>query len=295
MTKIKKLTKIISSPFLFILVIFIVFVILLLVFSGQLILSQSFYIGPLSIHYYGLIMALAVGLAWILARRRAQKFGIDVKTADDIIFYIILGGFIGARLYHVFSSTNYYWQHPIDILKVWNGGLSIFGAVLGGLVAIYIYQRIITPPSPPFNRGGKWVMNWLTPSLIVGQIIGRFGNLFNYEAFGYPTNLPWKMFVPWQFRPEQYQEINFFHPWFLYEQIGLIAIFFIISRLGKQEKRYLFIYYVLLYNILRFALEFLRIDSVFFGNLRLNSISSALLVFLAIVLLITRKKHEKSA
>src|SRR5690242_2709940 len=98
------------------------------VFSGRLILAQSFNLGPLAIHYYGVILAVAAGAGIYLAQMRSEKFGLTKKQAEDILFWTVLGGFAGARLYHVLSSAGYYWGHPADILKVWNGGLSIYGA-----------------------------------------------------------------------------------------------------------------------------------------------------------------------
>lgn len=260
------------------------------VFSGNLVLPQTFSLGPITIHYYGIIMALAVAGGWRLARKRAIKYNIDAKNVDDIIFWLIIGGFIGARLYHVLSSFDYYRTHIIDIFKVWQGGLSIYGAILGGIIALLIFRKLITNHLSLIT-----ILNWLTPSLIIGQIIGRFGNLFNYEAFGYTTNLPWKMFVPVGFRPEGYQNFNFFHPWFLYEQAGLLIIFLIIGKIGKSdisEKQDLFIWYLLLYNTLRFGLEFLRIDSTIIFDFRLNSLTSLALIIISMTLLIKPRKLE---
>ena len=252
------------------------------VFSGRLILPQTFSLGPITIRYYGIMMALAVASGWKLAEKRMNRFGIEGAAAQDVLFRIIVGGFIGARLYHVLSSFDYYRDHIIEILKVWQGGLSIYGAVLGGLITLLLCKRILN------------FLNLLTPSIILGQIIGRLGNLFNYEAFGYPTNLPWKMFVPESFRPFDYQAFGFFHPWFLYEQIGLIIIFFIIQKLESRGSGYLFIYYLLLYNILRFGLEILRVDSTFIGQFRLNSIVSFILIIITVIILRSRKDAQLS-
>jgi phosphatidylglycerol:prolipoprotein diacylglycerol transferase len=267
------------------------------VFSGALLLPSSFSLGPVNIRFYGLFMALAVALGFYLAKKRAGKFGIGNKSADNIIFWLVVGGFIGARLYHVASSWSFYLEHPVDILKVWHGGLSIYGAVFGGLSALFLQRKLYTLHSALFT-----LLNWLTPSVVLGQIIGRFGNLFNYELYGYPTNLPWKMFVPEGFRSAGFEDFNFFHPLFLYEQIGLLIILAILYRLenrGGTEDAHLhnsnlFLLYVLLYNIVRCALEFLRIDSVFWGNLRVNSLMSLGLVMVAAVLLIKHGRFGKA-
>jgi phosphatidylglycerol:prolipoprotein diacylglycerol transferase len=247
------------------------------VFSGAIILPQFIQFGPITIRYYGLFIALAVAGGFYLAIKRAERFGLTKRQAEDILFYTIIGGFVGARLYHVLSSWQFYLNHPIDILKVWNGGLSIYGVVFGSIITLLVLQK-----GYPFLQKRVTLLetlNWLTPSLIVGQIIGRFGNLFNYELYGYPTNLPWKMFVPEMFRKSEFSGQSFFHPLFLYEQLGLLIILWIIGKIGKSEHREsLFFWYLLLYNILRFALEFLRIDSVFWGGFRVNAAVSLILV-----------------
>ncbi|MBI3231483.1 MAG: prolipoprotein diacylglyceryl transferase [Candidatus Doudnabacteria bacterium] len=257
------------------------------VFSGSLILPQTFQLGPFTIHYYGLIMALAITSGFYLAKKRSGKFGLNDKVADDMIFWLIIGGFIGARLYHVFSSFGYYQNHFLDIFQVWHGGLSIYGAVLGGLLALWLYSL--------FHASGPMlhILDWLTPSLILGQIIGRFGNLFNYEAFGYPTDLPWKMYVPEAFRPDGYANRPFFHPWFLYEQIGLTIILFAIGKIGGSEKQTLFTWYFLLYNVLRFGLEFLRVDSPFALGFRQNALVSLVLAITAAMILLVQSKRVK--
>jgi phosphatidylglycerol:prolipoprotein diacylglycerol transferase len=255
------------------------------VFSGRLILSQTVSVGPIILHYYGLIIAFAVIGAYFLARKRAKEYQIDLKLVEDLVFWVIICGFIGARLYHVLSSYSYYFRYPLEIFQVWHGGLSIYGAVLGGLFVLWIYKKIYPLPFTLYA-----ILDWLTPSLLLGQIIGRFGNLFNYELYGYPTNFPWKMFVPEQFRLGIYQNVNFFHPLFLYEALANLFILLFLLKIKKNKPfGHLFFSYVLLYNIVRFALEFLRIDAVLIGNLRQNAVLSLLLVLISAFWLI---KHR---
>ncbi len=262
------------------------------VFSGNLILPQTFSLGSLSVHYYGLIMALAVGAGFYLAIKRALIFGLTTKQAEDLLFWVIVGGFVGARLYHVFSSFGYYQQNPLDVLKVWQGGLSIFGALFGGFVVLWVYNKLLTT-----HYSLLTFFDWLTPSILIGQIIGRFGNLFNYEAFGYQTNLPWKMFVPLLSRPQSLVQFSFFHPLFLYEALGNLVILFIVFRLGRQKKASggeLFFSYLLLYNSMRFFLELLRVDSTFFGAIRLNSLASLILCLVGLAGVIYTKRNVQT-
>jgi phosphatidylglycerol:prolipoprotein diacylglycerol transferase len=257
------------------------------VFSGAAVLPQDFHVGPLAIHYYGVILAVAVLVARFIALRRAAQYGLSSQRADEIIFICLVAGVVGARLYHVASELPYYAAHPEFIFAIWRGGLSIYGGLFGGTAALAILV---------WRQGWGWekfanYLNWLTFSFLAGQIIGRFGNLFNYEAFGLPTNLPWKMFVPAMFRPQQWAFEPFFHPWFLYESLANLVIFFVLLRWKRDSSR-LFLWYALLYNIVRLLLEFLRIDSTFIGPLRLNAVMSAVLAALAFALLIKFKERK---
>lgn len=253
------------------------------VFSGSVVLPQSLELGPITIRYYGLIMASAVMSGYFFALRRSGKYGLSKTEAERLIFWAVVLGFVGARLYHVASSWQYYSLHPLDIVKVWNGGLGIFGALFGGLIVtllVCIYREKLFP--------GKTVsllrlLDWGAPAFLLGQIIGRFGNLFNYEAFGYPTSLPWKMFVPENFRPFDSLSSQFYHPLFLYEALGnvvILTLFLAIQKKYPAERLpagTLFFSYLFLYNVLRFFIEFLRVDSTFIGEIRLNSVTSFVL------------------
>lgn len=246
---------------------------------------------------------------------------------------------MGARLYHVASSWQYYWQYPLDAFKVWNGGLSIYGALLGGVIVVLCAikfsslvsnsevlrvvrqsnasgqseiatssQNVTSRNDTIFNYQFSIIniLDWLTPSVLLGQIIGRFGNWFNYEAFGYPTSLPWGMFVPEAFRPVGLTSFQYFHPLFLYEALGNLCILVFLMNLHRSNKSYttysthapgvLFFMYLFLYNTLRFALEHLRIDSTFIqGVFRLNALVSGVLLLVGILgmYLVTHDRNSK--
>jgi phosphatidylglycerol---prolipoprotein diacylglyceryl transferase len=261
------------------------------VFRGDIILPQVFHVGPLALRYYGLCMALAVAGGYLLALQRAKRYGFSAKDLDRLVLVLVVCGFAGARLYHVASDFHFYVHNPALIPAVWQGGLSIFGALIGGVVGLAVARRWW------FHSISLLVLlDWLVPSLLLGQIIGRFGNFFNYEIFGYPTNLPWKMFVPFQFRPEAFLTVNYFHPLFLYEALFNAVILFLVLRFWPAPQRRagtLFFMYLLLYNAGRFFLEMYRTDSTYiFGNaLRLNSISTAVLMGVALVGLYYTNHH----
>lgn len=157
-----------------------------LVFQGKFILSQAFSLGYFSVHYYGVVMALAVVSSFYLAIKNSPDFFSNKQQAENFLFWLIVGGFIGARIYHVLTSYEYYSAFPKEIFYIWHGGLSIYGAVLGGFATVLIYKKISKFKYPVLN-----ILNWLTVPLLLGQIIGRFGNFFNYELYGYPTKLSW--------------------------------------------------------------------------------------------------------
>ncbi len=258
------------------------------VFSGRIILPQSFQLGPLTVHFYGLTMAAAVLAGLLYARKTAEEYGFTKTQAEDLALYLVPVSFVFARAYHVASSFAYYKLHPLDALKVWQGGLSIYGAVLGGVLALLVLRKVFRTKASLLSS-----FDWLAPAVLLGQIIGRFGNFFNYEAYGNPTGLPWKMFVPEQFRLQGYTDYAYYHPWFLYELLGNLLIFWLLFRhFKKLGPGSLFFGYVLLYNVLRFCLEFIRLDSVFVGTVRQNAVASLILAFIGLFGLILSHKRQ---
>jgi phosphatidylglycerol:prolipoprotein diacylglycerol transferase len=241
-------------------------------FAGDIVMKQNFHIGPLSLQYYGLIIAIAGTAGYFLAQSRRKLIGISTNQADTIILVLVVLGFVGARLYHVVSELPYYFSEPAQIFAVWNGGLSIYGALLGGFVAILVSRNFLLKSSEKFS---VWqLLDWLVPSLVLGQIIGRFGNFVNYEIYGTPTSLPWKMFVP--------ESNSFFHPLFLYESAASVIILVLLLKL-KVKPGALFLTWLFLYNIVRFLLEQIRVGSVMYGGVRVNAIVSLALCAIAVL------------
>jgi phosphatidylglycerol:prolipoprotein diacylglycerol transferase len=253
-------------------------------FSGNIVLPQNLRIGGIRIQFYGIIIAVGALVGYWLALKRREKSGIKSDDAELIIFLVIVAGFVGARLYHVVSELHLYTDNLLKIFAVWNGGLSIYGAAIGGVIALYVYSKYYKDYSL------LQLLDWLIPSMVVGQIIGRFGNFANYEIYGTPTGLPWKMFVPIQFRTPPFELNQFFHPLFLYEAVGSAIILVLLLRL-KLKTGYLFLIWLLLYNVLRFLLEQLRVGSVIYGGIRVNAIVSLVLVVVAIAIIYRVKKQ----
>lgn len=247
-------------------------------FTGSIELSQQLSFGGVKIQLYGLIIALAAASGYWLALRRREKFGIDRDDADTLILYLVIAGFVGSRLYHVLSEFQLYVQNPLQAFAIWNGGLSIFGAGIGGATAVLLYQKYHQQYSV------YRLLDWLIPSVVLGQIIGRFGNFFNYELYGTPANVIWKMFVPVQFRRPPYEMSQFFHPLFLYEAAGSAVILVLLLRL-RLKTGYLFLLWLFLYTVMRFFLEnYLRVGSVLQGGIRVNAWISLAFTALAVIL-----------
>lgn len=211
-----------------------------------------------------------------LGDRRYRAYGGSAGTVSELAIWVVPAGVIGGRLYHVATSPEYFFGSkgsPSDIFKIWQGGLGIWGAIaLGALVAYWRYR--VGNYEVPFS----YFMDALAPGLLIAQGIGRFGNWFNGELFGRPTDLPWALEIPRYLRPEGYLDFATFHPTFLYEAICNFALAFLIIRLtGKYPSGSLFAIYVSGYCIYRTIIEALRIDDAHtFAGLRLNTYVSIL-------------------
>lgn len=253
--------------------------------------SIAFQIGPLVVRWYGILMATAIVVGLWLAHRQAKKEGLP---ADDIISagqWAILAGLVGARLYEVVFNWDYYGQYPSKILAVWEGGLAIHGGlILGPLVGALLAWKWRLP----VGRG----LDVAAPSVAIGQAIGRWGNFFNEEAFGRPTDLPWKLYISPPHRPPGFAQFDYFHPTFLYESLWDLGVFLALVLWLRPSLRNrpgaLFFCYVGLYSIGRFAIEALRLDSFWLGSFRVPQIASLVgLLVAAVGLLWTRRRPTR--
>ncbi len=271
---------------------------LALVFQGKIVLPQSLNIGPLSIHFYGVILGISVIAAWLYLRNRLADISLTEKQLENIIYVVLISGFIGARLYHVSTNWEFYSADLISILKIWNGGLGIFGGVFAAIFSLYVYTKIYLPSIQKFGV----ILDWLIPAVVIAQIIGRFGNLFNYEVYGLPTDLFWGMFVPQQFRIFPYELSNFFHPLFLYESLAGLLLLLVLLRYNYLAKRFRFIDFVgskfslwlICYGIVRFGIEFLRIEHGYLYGFNQNLLASGAMVVIGIFILILKRKDIKN-
>jgi len=247
--------------------------------------------GPITIYWYGFFMVLSMILGMVTAIMIAKHYQITKDQIIDLSFYLIISSLIGARVYEIFLELPYYLAQPMEMIKVWRGGLAIHGAILGGLIALGLFVR----KNKTFNF---WKLAAIiVPALALGQALGRFGNYFNQELFGKPTDLPWGIPIDLLNRSNDYISANYFHPTFLYESLGSLVIFGLLL-LGhyliiKKKKttianfRLIVLIYIILYSTLRFLLEFIRIDSTpILGSLRWPQIASLGLIIISLIILL---------
>jgi phosphatidylglycerol---prolipoprotein diacylglyceryl transferase len=235
----------------------------------------------LSIRWYGILMALAMALGLWLAFREATRRGENAEELLKAAEISIIGGLIGARLYYVLFTLDYYQTQPWwRIFAVWEGGLAIHGGMIGGLLAggAYVWMRRL-----PLLR----YLDIIAPSMVIGQAIGRWGNFFNEEAFGRPTDLPWKLYISETHRPPNLIDAQFFHPTFLYESLWdlgvFLALMLVLRRPLERAPGALFLAYLGLYSLGRFWIEGLRMDSLMLGQIRVAQLVSSLAVVIAAV------------
>ena len=232
-------------------------------------------IGPLSIRWYGLLIATAVLLGTSLAHREAIRRGEDPDQLLNVIVLGVMAALVGARLYYVLFNWGYYGPRPSKILAVWEGGLAIHGGILGVALATAIYTLRKKLPMLTY-------MDIMAPFLVLGQAIGRWGNFFNQEAFGTPTDLPWKVYIEPYHRPSHLATFEFFHPTFLYESLWDLAVFailyFLLRRRLEQTPGAIVLCYLGLYSLGRFFVEGLRTDSLMLGPLRAAQVVSLTLI-----------------
>lgn len=259
-----------------------------------------FQLGPISIHWYGLIMTTAIFLGTYTTSRYIASRGQDPNVVWEMLFWILVPAIVGARLYYVFIQSGrvpFYLSHPLEILAVWHGGIHIYGALILGGLALIIFIRLRRLSFAVY-------LDAIGLGLLVGQIVGRLGNFMNQELYGPPTTLPWGLRIDDQHRIPPYNDLARypesvrFHPLFLYEMIwnsvGLVLLLIIARRFSKRLRAGdLFLLYLIWAPLGRFLLEFMRTDSWFFPGTPFNvvHILAAAAIIVSAVLLFLRHWH----
>jgi len=253
-------------------------------------------IGPLTVHWYGLLVVTGFLVGFSVFYYLFKKYQLKTDGAYNLFFYTIIFGLIGARVYYIFYAWSYYSQHPLDILKVWQGGLAIHGAIIAAVVVIYFYSK---------KKGWSvWLITDLAATALpLSLAIGRWGNYFNQELFGRPTDLPWGIPVAVVSRPAEFINFTHFHPTFLYEFILDLILFgilmFIHFRKFRNQKLEIrnwksgniTLLFLFGYSLIRFLMEFLRVDySPVFWGMRWAQLVSLIIMVAVIIFWFIRKK-----
>ncbi|OGY45250.1 MAG: prolipoprotein diacylglyceryl transferase [Candidatus Buchananbacteria bacterium RIFCSPHIGHO2_01_FULL_39_8] len=296
-----------------------------------------FEFGFLRIYWYGLIIVLGVIVGLFVVLKLAKKFNISSDEVYNLSFYLIIFSILGARIYAVLLDLPFYLGNPFEIIAVWHGGLAIHGAIIGGLITLLIYSTPLPPgeretkvsfPLPRWERikervkqnlaplsldllrkgrGGLSFWQWadiIAPAIALGQAIGRWGNYFNQELFGTPTNMPWGIPIELNNRPLEYLNSQYFHPMFLYESVLDLLNFFVLlvlfyklvgklasGQVSKWASGMIFLVYLINYSIIRIIMEFFRTDlTPIVGGVRLPIVVSTAVIIAVICLFFWRIK-----
>jgi len=259
-------------------------------------LNSSFHI-----YFYGILIMAGVVAAAFLGQAEAKRRGIKTDYIWDALFWVVLAGIIGARLWHIFTpppsmieqgiTTKWYLTHPLDMLNIRNGGLGIPGAIIGGALALLIYCR---------NKKISFLTlaDTVIPGVALAQAIGRWGNFFNQEVYGKPTNLPWKLYIDTAHRIQGYQNNDYYHPLFLYESLWNVLIMAVLLWMARRFEKWLkpgdlFLIYMIMYSIGRFSLEFLRLDASQIGGINFNQTFVVIVALIAGVIIFLRHRPRR--
>lgn len=254
--------------------------------------QNTFEIGPLTIHFYGIMIGIGVLVAAIVTQKRYVKFGGDPTILDRVILWTVVMGFVGARLAYISTHTARYEGRWYATLFIWEGGLALYGGLTAGaLTAVYMMRKL--------NGDFPMFADAVAVGLPLAQAIGRFGNYFNQELFGTPSSLPWAVEIDPANRPAEYMDFATFHPTFLYE--ALWNVFITVPVILYAERRFelrkgaSFPIYMIVYGIIRFLTELIRTDTTFrFLGLSRNAyVSLAAIVGGAVILYLVQTRGSQ--
>ncbi len=235
----------------------------------------AFSFGNIKVHWYGIIIALGFLLGYLYVLKYSKKFGISKDDISSVVVLSSISAIICARLYYViFYPGDFYIKNPMKIFMISEGGIAIYGAIIGGILSIFVFAKI--------KKLNVWgILDVASLGVLIGQFIGRWGNFINQEAFGIATNLPWGM-------TSENTDFQTVHPCFLYESLGCFIIFVILHFYSLYSKKSkpgnIFVIYMLLYGLLRSAIEKIRTDSLIIPYTHLK-ISQVLAIALALTFL----------
>jgi phosphatidylglycerol:prolipoprotein diacylglycerol transferase len=264
---------------------------------------ESILIYGFPVYYYGIILMFGVAASTFLASREAKRKEMDTDFLWDSLIWVVIGGILGARLWHIITpppsmveqgiTFQYYLTHPLEALNIRLGGLGIAGAVIGGLITFFIYAK----------RKGQNFAQWIdiaAPVIPLGQAIGRWGNFINQELYGAPSELPWAIFVDAQHRLPEFLDVAYYHPIFLYESLwNLASVFFLLWVSRRYIEKLLpgdvFLLYLITYPTIRILLDFIRLDASEIAGLNANQVFMAAVLLASIFGLFLRHRYKGKA
>lgn len=240
----------------------------------------AFTILGIDIYWYAILIVTGIVMGILALKIREKYFDIKFSEIIDLCIIVIPISIISARIYYILFSLDYYWEYPMEMIDFRNGGLAIYGGIIGGIVTCYIFCK---------KRKINFVdlLDYAAPSLAIGQAIGRWGNFFNIEAYGTQTNLPWRMGI---YELGEYIEV---HPTFLYESIGTLMLFILLMTIKNRKfSGQVACIYLMGYGLIRMIIEGLRIDSLMLGNIRISQLLS-LFIFIVGITIYWIKIYQK--
>lgn len=250
-----------------------------------------FSIGPVTIYWYSILIVVSVLIGYYFSSKQAEKNSLGKKYISDLVFYLVIVAILGARIYYVIFNFNVFKDNILDIFKIWEGGIAIYGAIISSIIFVIYYSK-------KKEKEPLLVLDTLVPYLILGQAIGRWGNFFNGEAHGTITTLEHlqELHLPNFIIKGMYINGNYYIPTFLYESIWCLIGFMILLIIRKKDNYkhigILLYTYFIWYGIGRFLIESLRTDSLYFLSLRISQIVSIILILIGIYGYIKIKKEK---
>lgn len=242
-------------------------------------------IGPISIYWYSIMIVLGIIIGFFVMYMEVKKQSMNINVVFDIIFYVILFGILGARLYYVIFNLDYYLLNPFEMIKIWHGGLAIHGGILSGFFVIFFYCK-------KHNITMLKITDLFVVSVIIAQSIGRWGNFFNKEAYGKITTLLnlKSMHIPKFIINGMYIDGNYYQPTFLYESIWNFIGFIIllIARRFNKKTGFLTGLYLVWYSIGRCFIEYYRSDSLMLFNIKVAQLVSVILIIIGGIIILKK-------
>lgn len=247
----------------------------------------AFSLGPISVRWYGVIIATGIVIAFLVGQREMVKRGLHVEFLTDLLIWAVPLAIVGARIYYVTFEWDAYKDKPAEIIAIWNGGIAIHGALIASVIVAYVFTK-------KRNTSFLKVADILAPSILIGQAIGRWGNFINQEAHGGEVTRTFleNLFLPDWIINHMYIDGAYYHPTFLYESMWSLVGIVILLLLRKVNlvRGEMFFFYMIWYSIGRFFIEAMRTDSLYvIGELRAAQLVSVIAIVIAVVLIVYRR------